>query len=158
MKLYKLTAAIPFIIMFLPCSDCSAQTTGILAVKKEIQKTNAVYFDLFTKKNMAIVDLYTDDGCLMVPNLPPITGREALKKDFGDTFAAGKIKGVKFFTGEVYGDGQAYVTEEGTWQVYDIKGKLLDYGKYLKLWKRTKGGWKIFRHLFNGSHKEQQKP
>jgi len=128
--------------------NCGAQSTA----KKDIENTNARYFILFTNKDSAIVDLYTEDASLLVPNTAPISGRKALIKDFTETFASGKIKGVKFKTSEVYGNGNDYVTEEGTWQVFDTQDKLLDDGKYLKLWKKTSAGWKIFRDLFNSSH------
>jgi len=130
-----------------------AGAQGLTAVKNEIIKDNALYFDLFKKKSAAIVDLYTDDGCLLSPNAPAICGKAALTKDFKDTYAAGQVSGVKFSTMQVYGAGKDLVTEEGTWQVFDTKGKLIDYGKYLKLWKKTKAGWKIFRDLFNSDHK-----
>lgn len=122
-------------------------------IKKEIEKDNALYFDLFKKNDSAIVNLYTDDGCLMPPSTPAICGRAALTKDFKDTYAAGKVKGVKFATLRVYGDGKEYVTEEGTWQVFGLKNEVIDAGKYLKLWRKTKAGWKIFRDLFNSDHR-----
>ncbi len=159
MKQNNLVTAVVSIILFFVYDNCSAQTvisSGLPAVKKTIEATNAIYFNLFTKNDGAIVSLYTEDACLLVPNGPPICGREALKKDFEDTFAAGRVKGVKFTTKDVYGDGKEYVTEEGTWQVFDLGGKLLDDGKYLKLWRRTKEGWKIFRDLFNSNHEVQK--
>lgn len=157
MKQNKLTA-IGCIILFFIYSHCQAQTAtspGLLTIKKAIENTNALYFNLFAKKDGAIVDLYTDDACLLSPNMLPISGKKALKKDFEDTFADGKVKSVKFQTGNIYGDGKEYVTEEGTWQVFEPSGKLLDDGKYLKLWKLTKTGWKIFRDSFNSNHKAQ---
>ena len=159
MKQNILVTAIVCITLFFVNGNCLAQaivSPGLLVVKKAIEKTNVVYFDLFAKKDEAIVNLYTEDACLLAPNAPPISGKKALKKDFEDTFAAEKVKGVKFLTGNIYGDGKEYVTEEGTWQVFDPSGKLLDDGKYLKLWKRTTAGWKIFRDSFNSNHKVQQ--
>jgi len=158
MKQNHLITAIACITLFFAYGDCRAQiitAQGLPGVKKAIEKTNALYFNLFVKKDGSIIDLYTEDASLLAPNAPPISGRQALKKDFEDTFAAGKVKGVKFQTGNVYGDGKEYVTEEGTWQVFDMDGKLLDDGKYLKLWKLTKTGWKIYRDLFNSNHKAQ---
>ena len=156
MKQKSLVAAIACTILFLTYNNCLAQSAaGLREVRKTIEKTNAVYFDLFAKNDQSIVNLYTDDARLLAPNMPPINGKKGLEKDFADTFAAGKVKGVKFLTGEIYGDGKEYITEEGTWQVFDPKGKLLDDGKYLKLWKRTKAGWKIFRDSFNSDHKAQ---
>src|ERR1700743_1633441 len=78
-------------------------------IKKEIAKTNALYFDLFKKYDDAIVKLYTDDACLLAPNAPAICGKTALLKDFKDTYATRKIGGVKFVTGNIYGDGNAYL-------------------------------------------------
>jgi len=158
MKQNHLITAIACIALFFVYDSCRAQITNspdLPSVKKAIKKTNALYFNLFAKKDGAIVDLYTEDASLLAPNAPSIFGRKALKKDFEDTFAAGKVKGVKFQSGNIYGDGKEYVTEEGTWQVFDTGGKLLDDGKYLKLWKLTKTGWKIFRDSFNSNHKAQ---
>ncbi len=158
MKQNNLITAILCIALFLVYSNCRAQitnTSDLSDTKKAIEKINTTYYDLFAKKDSAIVNLYTEDGYLLSPNAPPICGRKALTKDFEDTFADGKVKGVKFMTIDVYGDSKEYVTEEGTWQVFDPQGKLLDDGKYLKLWKRTKDGWKIFRDLFNSNHKTQ---
>jgi ketosteroid isomerase-like protein len=158
MKQNPLATAIVGITLFFVYGSCQAQITGksgLDSVKKAIQRTNAIYFDLFAKNDVTIVNLYTEDACLLAPNNPPISGREALKKDFEETFAVGKVKNVKFLTGNVFGDGKEYVTEEGSWQVFDPGGKLLDDGKYLKLWKRTTTGWKIFRDSFNSNHKAQ---
>ncbi|MEO6979169.1 MAG: DUF4440 domain-containing protein [Mucilaginibacter sp.] len=154
MKQNSLVTAIVAVVLFLVYSNCLAQATdGLSAVKKTIEKINTDYFELFSKKAPAIVNLYTDDACLLSPNTLPISGRKALEKDFKEAFADVKVKGVKFQTKEVYGDGKEYVTEEGTWQVFKQDGKVLDDGKYLKLWKRTKSGWKIFRDVFNSNHK-----
>jgi len=156
MKQNNLVTAIVCIALFFVYDNCRAQTnttTDLLAVKKAIEKTNAVYFDLYAKNDGSILHLYTDDACLLAPNAPPICGKNALKKDFEDTFAAGKVKNGKFITGNIYGDGKEYVAEEGTWQVFGPQEKLLDDGKYLKLWRKTKAGWKIFRDSFNSNHK-----
>jgi ketosteroid isomerase-like protein len=158
MKQNNLLTAIACIAFVFIYGDCRAQintTTDLSGIKKAIENTNALYFNLFAKKDGAIVNLYTDDASLLAPNMLPISGKKALKKDFEDTFAAGKVKGVKFQTVNIYGDGKEYVAEEGTWHVFDPSGKSFDDGKYLKLWKLTKTGWKIFRDSFNSNHKEK---
>ena len=155
MKQKHLITATVCLALFFVYNNCRAQITSTSAIKSEIEKTNILYFNLFEKSDGSIVNLYTEDACLLAPNTAPISGRKALEKDFEDTFAAGKVKGVKFRTSNIYGDGKEYVTEEGSWQVFDLSGKLLDDGKYLKLWKRTKTGWKIFRDSFNSNHKAQ---
>ncbi|MGY0037517.1 YybH family protein [Pedobacter sp. NJ-S-72] len=158
MKQNNLVKAIVCITLFFVYDNCQAQITtnpGLSGVKKAIENINTLYFNLFAKNDESIVNLYTEDACLLAPNMLPICGRKALKKDFADTFTAGKVKGVKFQTSNIYGDDNEYVTEVGSWQVFDPKGKLLDDGKYLKLWRKTKAGWKIFRDSFNSNHKAQ---
>lgn len=158
MKTIKLITATLGIAFLLTYSNCQAQngtSLDLTSVKQAIQKTNTIYYDLFAKKDIAIVNLYTEDGILSPPNAPQKIGKKGLTKDFSETFAEGSVKGVKFQTKDIYGDGKEFVTEEGTWQVFDPKGKLIDDGKYIKLWKRTNTGWKIFRDLFNSNHKAQ---
>jgi len=156
MKQNNLVRAMLCMAFFLIYHACQAQTTPageLLTAKKTIEKINDLYFNLFSKSDAAIVNLYTDDASLLVPNGPAVRGKKALEKDFKDTFVDGTVKGVKFHTENVYGDGKEYVAEEGTWQVFKQGGALLDDGKYLKLWRKTKAGWKIFRDCFNSNHK-----
>lgn len=139
------------------CVICNAQVKSedhLLEAKKAIMESNRIYFDLYAKNDGSILKLYTKDACLMPPNAPAICGLAALAKDFKDTYAAGVVKGGKFTSTEVYGDGLEYVTEEGLWQVFDKNGQSIDDGKYLKLWKKTGEGWKMFRDSFNSNHSQ----
>jgi len=158
MKQYKIAAVNPFFIALLFTGlHCTAQTTGnknLAEARKAIEKVNAIYFEWYAKNDGSILNLYTNDACLMPPNAPLICGRNALAKDFKDTYAAGVVKGGTFTTVKLYGDGINYVTEEGRWQVFDVAGKLIDDGKFLKLWKKTKAGWKILRDSFNSDHRQ----
>ena len=134
--------------------SCNAQNNvskSLQEAKKAIANANLTYFDLYGKNDGSILNLYTQDACLMAPNAPANCGIEALAKDFNDTYAAGTVKSGKFITPEVYGDAIEFVTEEGLWQVFGATGKSIDEGKYLKLWKKTKGGWKILRDSFNSN-------
>jgi ketosteroid isomerase-like protein len=151
MKTNSIVCAIACLVCLLMGYNSNAQAGA--AIKKEIEKTNTLYFSLFQKKDTAIVNLYTYDACLLPPNTQAICGKAALDKDFKDTYAAGQITGVKFSTTNIYGDGAIYITEEGSWQVFGTNGQVIDTGKYLKLWKKTQQGWKIFRDVFNSNKK-----
>jgi ketosteroid isomerase-like protein len=148
-------ACLTLIFIYNSSNAQTSQGADLVVIRKAIERSNALYFDLYSKNNGSIISLYTEDACLLIPNEPAKCGKQALAKDFKDTYAAGKIRGVKFTTVNVYGDGKLYVTEEGTWQVFDPKGKVLDDGKYLKLWRKTSNGWKIFRDCFNSNHNNQ---
>jgi hypothetical protein len=47
-----------------------------------------------------------------------------------------------------------FVTEEGFWQTFDADNKLLNNGKFLVLWKKTPGGWKMFRDSFSSDREK----
>lgn len=128
----------------------SQQHTNLEDAKTSIAKANAVHFGLFAKNDGSILNLYTEDACLLMPGAPAFCGREGLLKFFNGVYAAGSRDG-KIITLDVYGDGEDYVTEEGLTQVFDSNGKMLGEGKYIVIWKKTKDGWKMFRDMFNGS-------
>jgi len=115
-----------------------------------IARANAAHFGLFAKNDGSILNLYTEDACLLMPGAPAFCGREGLLKFFNNVYAAGSRSG-KITTLAVYGDGEEYVTEEGLTEVYDGNGKLLGAGKYIVIWKNTKNGWKMYRDMFNGN-------
>ncbi|WP_374949446.1 YybH family protein [Mucilaginibacter sp.] len=140
------------LILLLLSSQLSyGQSMG--AVKKEIIKTNSLYFELFKKKDLAIVSLYTDNGWLLPPNAPAVKGKAALIKDFTSAYTDASIQSVKFTTIQVYGDGSGYTTEEGIWQVFNTQGVIIDQGNYIKLWKKTGKAWRIYRDIFSSDHK-----
>ena len=153
MKKNKILSAV--ICMFILCFSLEIQGQDLSAIRKEIEKNNKLYFDLFQKKDIAIIHLYTDDACLLPPGTAAICGTTALTNDFQDTYQAGHVKAVQFLTKDIYGNGLSYVTEEGNWQVFDTADHVMDKGRYLKLWKKTKQGWRIFRDEFNSDHKAE---
>ena len=152
-KVLKLTGLL--IALFTIGLSSNAQnkvSKNLQEAKRAVADANLIYFHLYGKNDGSILRLYTQDACLMPPNAPAICGIEALAKDFNDTYTAGTVKSGKFMTTAIYGDGLEFITEEGLWQVFDANGKSIDDGKYLKLWKQTKDGWKIFRDSFNSNH------
>jgi ketosteroid isomerase-like protein len=127
----------------------SVKGQDLTTARKTIAETNSRYFELFKKKDLALVDLYTTDAALLPPNAPAVTGKPALMKDFTNAFADTHIAGVKFSTRNIYDGGKSFIIEEGTWEVLGTDNKVVDTGNYLKIWKKTKSGLKIFRDIFN---------
>jgi len=119
--------------------------------KKAIATSNAIYFTSYAKNDGSILNHYAEDACLLGPNAPIMCGREAAAKFFKEAYETYGVRGGKFITVNVYGDGHEYVTEEGLYQSFDANGKLFDEGKFLVLWKKTKDGWKMFRDSFSSN-------
>jgi ketosteroid isomerase-like protein len=118
--------------------------------KKAIAESNDIYFQAFVKGDSSIfIDRYAEDCCIMAPGVPALCGNDAALTFFRVAYNDLGLRGGKFVTKEVYGDGQNFVTEVGEWQSFDANGKLFDNGKFLVLWKKTPKGWKMFRDSFS---------
>jgi ketosteroid isomerase-like protein len=123
--------------------------------KKAIAKSNAIYYQSTAKNDSSIfINSYTEDACILPPNAPMVCGRDAIGKFFRVGYNLG-IRGGKFITTAVYGNGSEYVTEEGMGKVFDTEGNIFDEFKYLVLWKKTKNGWKMYRDAFS-SNRDQK--
>jgi ketosteroid isomerase-like protein len=123
-----------------------------------IVASNALYFESFARNDSSIfINSYAEDACIMAPNAPEVCGREGAAKFFRAAYDKYGLRGGKFITTAVYGDGAGYVTEEGLWQSINAKGVLFDKGKFLVLWKKTPEGWKMFRDSFSANQEQDTK-
>jgi ketosteroid isomerase-like protein len=60
------------------------------------------------------------------------------------------IKEAKLEIVEVEGHGDTAI-EGSTFTLHGEGGQLLDRGKYIVIWKREEGQWKLHRDIFNSS-------
>ena len=132
------------------CISCESPKKFDLGnAKKEIEEANR-NFEKYIKTGDSVAfakNCYTKDAHYMAPNLPAIVGRNAIQTMSHQTISAG-VSEIKLHTIEMWGDENG-ITEEGTLEVYVKGGKLVDKGKYLVLWKKEDGMWKLHRDLFN---------
>jgi ketosteroid isomerase-like protein len=158
MKESSYVEAILLMSLTLLLTNCNSSNTNTTAnsnleeAKKAIAVSNAIYFDSFVKNDSSIfIDRYARDACIMAPGAPQACGHEEAAKFFRAAYDDYGLRGGKFITTAVYGDGVEYATEEGTWQSFNAKGELFDNGKFLVLWKKTPDGWKMFRDSFSSN-------
>jgi len=156
MKNYALGTILKLIVFSILLSSCDStskkETDNLDEAKKAIQASNAIYFNSFKNNDPSIfIDRYADDASILLPNAPQIYGKEGAAKFFRKAYDEYGLRGGKFITTAVYGDGVEYVTEEGLWQSLNSKGELMDDGKFLVLWKKTPKGWKMFRDSFSSN-------
>lgn len=141
------------LLMFIFLSTSAfAQKDPLAEARKAIAESNAVYFTSFVKNDSSIfIDRYAEDACILVPNSPQLCGQGAAARFFKFAYETIGLRGGKFITTAVYGDGKEFVTEEGLWQSFNEKGELFDDGKFLVLWKKTSKGWKMYRDSFSSN-------
>jgi len=140
------------LICLLITSAAIAQKDLLAEARKAIAESNAIYFDSFAKNDPSIfINRYAKDACILAPGSPIMCGSESVANFFKVAYNDIGLRGGKFITTAVYGDGKEFVTEEGLWQSFDVNGKLFDDGKFLVLWKKTPEGWKMFRDSFSSN-------
>src|SRR6202035_4703638 len=138
MKIYNYfaTAVLLGLSFFLTNCKNNKRYTGSNAAeaKKAIATSNALYFESFEKNDSSIfINSYAEDACIMAPNAPEVCGREGAAKFFRAAYDTYGLRGGKFITTAVYGDGAGYITEEGLWLSINAKGVIFDNGKFLVL-------------------------
>jgi ketosteroid isomerase-like protein len=128
--------------------DKGAQSAfDLVNARKQVDSANHEFMDLVSKgDSVALANHYTIDAKLMQPNQPPAVGRKDIQTAIANLVSAG-IK-LNLTTVDLWGD-ESILAEEGTVIVETKDGKQLDKGKYVVLWKKEDGKWKLFRDFFN---------
>ena len=99
----------------------------------------------------AVVALYSEDALLMPPGAPPARGTAAIKEAIAKEIAGAKKGGVTFTLGTndevVVGGEMAW--HSGAYFIMDKAGKPVETGKYLEVWEKKNGKWRIVRDIWN---------
>lgn len=136
--------------------DNSAKTTSpevkqefdLTTAKSEIEEANRNFMDVLSKgDSVGLANCYATDAKFMAPNSPAVVGRKNIQGVTAGMIKSG-IASVDLKTIEVWGD-EAMLAEEGVLAMAGKGGKELDKGKYIVLWKKEDGKWKLFRDCFN---------
>lgn len=128
----------------------SAAGFDIKAMQKIIEEKNNEFAKAFTTGDSAtMVNHYTMDGKLFPPNAEAVTGRDAIAAVVSEYLKYG-IKEFKDETTALYGDENNLI-EEGNFFMGDGKGNTIDKGKYMCVWRKDNGEWKVYSNMFNTS-------
>ena len=130
------------------CKSETKPSFDLANAKKEIEAANQEITQFMAKgDSVGLAAAYSTDGALMLNNMPSVKGKENLTKVWGGFMNAG-IGGIELNTLEVWGD-ENFITEEGLFTTKSKEGAQLDKGKYLVVWKKEDGKWKLHRDLSN---------
>ncbi len=119
-------------------------------VRRAVEAANRAWIVAFLRGDgQAIGNLYTLAGQAFPPQGDIVRGRGAIARLWQGVIDSG-VKGVTLTTLEVEAAGDtAY--EVGTYQLTGDGGTALDSGKYVVVWKREDGAWKLHRDIWNSS-------
>ncbi len=90
---------------------------------------------------------YTDDAQILPPRHPLIEGKPAIAA----FFEANIDKYIGFGNETTWSVVRGDVgIEQGIYRVRNVRvGQEVETGKYLRIWKRTNTGWKLYRDMFS---------
>ena len=123
-------------------------TFDLPTAKKEIEGANRNFMDMLSKgDSVGMANCYTTDAKFMGSNSSAVSGRTNIQSVVASIINSGATK-LDLRLTEVWGT-EELIAEEGEFTLATKEGTQLDKGKYIVLWKKEDGKWKLFRDLFN---------
>jgi uncharacterized protein (TIGR02246 family) len=133
---------------FVAFIGCVVQPAHADGVRAAIEAANAQFSAAAAKSDGArLAALYAADGQVLPAGSDAIRGTDAIQKFWQGALDSG-ITGVGLKTLEVFDHGST-ATEVGQYELRDKAGKVLDHGKYIVVWRREGGHWKLLRDMFS---------
>ena len=108
--------------------------------------------ELAARNVSGIVDLYADDGMAMAPNGPAARGKAAVSAAYTDMLRPENNLSLTFEPTQITVAAAGDVAHDiGTYRLsLDTPGgRINDNGKYITLWKKVDGQWKVAADMFN---------
>ncbi len=139
------------VLLFVSCEKAPEDTAE---VRQAIEAINKQFADAVKRGDAAAVAaLYTEDARLLPPNGPMIVGREAIQNSEQSDFDAGVSGDLQLTTLEVgVVRDLAYEIGEYAHTIQPDEGEAIkDQGKYVVVWKRENGEWKLDVDIWNSS-------
>lgn len=146
-----------FLIVPIFFSNCEQQTkekvpnveVGMSTLEKEIESRLREYENhLKNGDSIALGNMYTENAEI----IPSTVGRNNIIKAFGGMIRD-SITGSSFTTTHLWGNEQLLV-EDGTGTWYHTNGTAVGSGRYLLVWKKDDGKWKILRDTWFSDKKK----
>ena len=145
--LKELLAFLIALLLLLSLGSATAQPSDIRGVIEEGNKQWSVAFS--TGDNAALAAMYTPNAQLLPMHSEIVSGMEAIQQFWQGVIASG-VKGATLTTIEVDEQGDtAY--EVGKYELRGEGNKVLDHGKYVVVWKRGQGKWRLHRDIWNSN-------
>jgi len=120
-------------------------------VQAAIAAVNENFMAAFKRGDAAgLADFYTENGQLLPTGRDFVTGRAAIQASWQATMDRGIVKTVRLETVEAEGHGDTAI-EIGKFISSGGAGNVINRGKYVVIWKKESGQWKLHRDIWNSS-------
>jgi ketosteroid isomerase-like protein len=127
----------------------AARAGGEDDIKAQIEAANRGFMEVFGKNDAAgVAACYTADAQLFPAGQDVVKLNAAIEAYWKAAMPAEGALNVTLTTLEAEQHGDTAI-EVGRATIADAKGKTLDIAKYIVIWKRAGGKWKLHRDIFN---------
>lgn len=125
----------------------SASAFDLNQAKASVEQSNLALEKSFkTGDTSAIIKYFTKDAKLLPTGRNAVEGRDSIAKFFS-FLHQGEVHNIDIKTANVWGDS-TLLAEEGRYIFTGSGDTALDKGKYIVLWKRESGNWKMYRDMW----------
>ncbi len=117
-------------------------------IRSAIEAANKRFVEAFSKGDAArIADMYAEGARVMPPNSPMVQGRQKIQELWQSFINTGAK--LTLSTSDVEAQGNV-LYEVGTYELIFPANKR-DAGKYVVVWRRQKGDWKLAVDIWNSN-------
>lgn len=117
-------------------------------VRAAVEAGNRTFIAAFLRGDaQAVAELYTEDAEVIAPGAPVARGRSAIAAAWQKAIDSG-VKDLTLNTANVESSSDL-ACETGIVRLVAKDGGITE-GRYVVVWKRTDGKWKLYRDIWNG--------
>ena len=145
MKVYPVAAGVLILMACAGLSGCSSADERLPPAV-----TGSIARDFNEGDAVRAAANYTDDAEILVSQRPAVEGKEAIvaffKANIDKYLSYGNDSKWSLVRGDV-------AVEQGVYIVRNVRiGANVEAGKYIRVWKRTGGSWKLYRDMYSSDH------
>lgn len=134
-------------------AEQSVEEFNLTTARAEIEEANKNFMALVAAgDSVGLTNSYTADAKFMNAGAPSVVGRANIQKAMSGIILSG-ITGVDLRLENVYGT-EDLIAEEGELTLF-VGDEAVAEEKYIVLWKKEDGRWKLFRDIFNSNSPAQ---
>jgi ketosteroid isomerase-like protein len=131
-----------------PAAKAATSTFDLAAARKVIDENNARFTKAHVTGDGKLIDsMFTRDARSLPPESEPVIGVAAISKLTAQYLASG-VSEFSEVTTDFYGNEDLLIDQGDYVMVYG-KEKTREKGKYVNVWKKEDGVWKIYSNIWN---------
>ena len=125
--------------------EAEANTFDKQGAKKFLDSMNAKFSQqIAAGDSIALASHYWPDAELLLDNSDVIKGNDILSA-WGSSIRSG-LKEMNFYTTDITGSS-TFLIETGNYEMKGENKSMLDKGKYVVVWEKRKGEWRLYRDI-----------